>query len=234
MATQRPTSAGAALTDRQVNFGKAHVRYFSKDSPCNPPARTSSSEAEAAPTTAKERPRILRRTSSAESLVNPIMRRTSSAESLVNPIMRRTSSASPPARDTMLARKATPAHSQSARSIKELQRASPATGTRASAHSATRPPLPVSDSQLSLAGTECGSPDGLVRASNASKASARHQTTAARDEEANLYLELDTIPRSSSFECLDALDLGVSPESSPRDNVAQRRLGMLRHVSATF
>jgi hypothetical protein len=220
MATQRPTSAGAALTDRQVNFGKAHVRYFSKDSPCNPPARTSSSEAEAAPTTAKERPRILRRTSSAESLVNPIMRRTSSA--------------SPPARDTMLARKATPAHSQSARSIKELQRASPATGTRASAHSATRPPLPVSDSQLSLAGTECGSPDGLVRASNASKASARHQTTAARDEEANLYLELDTIPRSSSFECLDALDLGVSPESSPRDNVAQRRLGMLRHVSATF
>ena len=220
MATQRPTSAGAALTDRQVNFGKAHVRYFSKDSPCNPPARTSSSEAEAAPTTAKERPRILRRTSSAESLVNPIMRRTSSA--------------SPPARDTMLARKATPAHSQSARSIKELQRASPATGTRASAHSATRPPLPVSDSQLSLAGTECGSPDGLVRASNASKASARHQTTAARDEEANLYLELDTIPRSSSFECLDALDLGVSPELSPRDNVAQRRLGMLRHVSATF
>ena len=220
MATQRPTSAGAALADRQVNFGKAHVRYFSKDSPCNPPAHTSSSEA--TPTAAKERP-------------CHIVRRTSSAESLLNPILRHTSSARPPARDTA------PAHSQSARSVRELQRASPVTGTRASAHSATRLPLRASDSQLSLASTECGgSPGELVRAS---KVSARHQSKAARDSDdeskspdSDPYLELDTLPRSGSFESLDALDLGVSPEASPRDRdaVAKRRAGMMRQWSATF
>ena len=42
-----------------------------------------------------------------------------------------------------------------------------------------------------------------------------------------------TIPRTGSLEVMDALDLGVSPEVSPRD-VAQRRAGMLRKGSAFF